>query len=242
MNIFLAGAAGAIGRRLVPLLRAAGHQVTGTTRDPDRAVALSAAGVTPVIVDVYDAAWLSLAVRAAGPDVVINQLTDLPQKIDPETYPAALAANARVRIEGTPNLVTAAREAGVPRFIAQSVAFAYAPGSEPYREGDPLDTAAEGSRASLVKGVMAVEGATTRTPGVTGVVLRYGRFYGPGTWYDAPEGRGAVHIDAAAHATLLALTKGAPGIYNIADDDGMVSIEKARRELGFDPAFRIKGH
>ena len=148
MRIFLAGAAGAIGRRLVPLLLRAGHEVTGTTRSAATATELARAGVVPAVLDVFDAPALMAAVGAAKPAVVIHQLTDLPRQFDPALVVAAYAKNARIRIEGTRNLI------------------------------------------------------------------------------------------AAAQAAQLALTRGAPGVYNIADDDGVVSIAKARAEFGFDPRYR----
>jgi nucleoside-diphosphate-sugar epimerase len=239
MRVFLAGATGAVGRPLTRLLVDAGHQVTGTTRSADKAAAIEAAGAMAAILDAYDGDAVRAAVVAAEPDVVVHQLTDLPQNRDPATYPAALAANARLRIAATPNLVVAARAAGARRFIAQSVAFAYAPGSGPFREADPLDFAGEGTRAVLIRGVVALEAVTRCTPGIEGIVLRYGMLYGPGTWYAAPAAPGSVHVDAAAHAALLALTRGSPGIYNIAEDDGAVALAEARAQLGFDPGFRI---
>jgi nucleoside-diphosphate-sugar epimerase len=124
--------------------------------------------------------------------------------------------------------------------IAQSIAFAYAPGQGPRHESDPLDLAAEGPRALTVAGVIALEKAVLDTPPLAGIVLRYGYFYGPGTWYEAAPRPPSIHIDAAAHATLLALERGKAGIYNIAEDDGAVSIAKARAELGFDPAMRLE--
>src|SRR5512145_3127754 len=139
MDIFVAGASGVIGRRLVLLLRDAGHQVTGTTRSPDNGRALSALGVRPVVVDVLDAGAIARAVEAAMPGVVIHQLTDLPDVADPARMSEVRAANARLRIEGTRNLVAAAQAAGARRMIAQSIAFAYAPGAGPRRETDPLD-------------------------------------------------------------------------------------------------------
>ena len=239
MRIFLAGAAGAIGARLLPLLTKAGHTVTGTTRSPARAATIEATGATAVLVDAFDAAALERAVRIAQPELVIHQLTDLPQTPDPAMIGASRARNARLRIEGTRNLVSAARAAAVHRIIAQGLATAYAPGPEPHGEADPLDVAAEGDRAVSVQGVMALEHAVLATPGMTGIVLRYGLLYGPGTWRDRPAERPSLHVDAAAHAALLAVTRGGGGAYNIADDDGAVSITKARAELGFDPAFRM---
>ena len=238
MKIFFAGATGVIGRRLVPLLRQAGHTVVGTTRSAERAAELKAAGVDAVVVDVFDAAALTGAAVRAKPDVVIHQLTDLPGRLDPEIMEAALERNARLRIDGTRNLMAAAKAAGAGRVIAQSIAWAYAPAEKPYRETDPLDTEAGGVRLRTVEGVAALERAVLGTPPIAGIVLRYGRLYGPGTWYAEPEGPGPLHVDAAAQAALLAISRGSAGIYNVAEDDGTVSIEKARLALGFDPGFR----
>lgn len=231
MKVFLAGASGVVGHRLAVLLRRAGHQVTGTTRSKDKIAALQESGVVPVVVDAYDAERLKQAVRAAQPDVIIHQLTDLPDQYDPNTIQAGLEANARLRIDGTRNLVAAALAAGVTRMIAQSIAFAYAPGETPLTEDHPINP--------VQTGVIALERAVTQTPGIDGIVLRYGRFYGPGTWTAVPSGAGPLHVDAAAQAALLALTSGRAGIYNIAEDDGAVSSEKAKRELGFDASFRM---
>lgn len=232
MKVFLAGATGVIGRRLVVLLRKAGHDVVGTTRSETKAAALQALGATAAVIDAYDAQKLKLAVYAAQPDVIIHQLTDLPQELEPNAMAAALAANARLRIEGTRNLVDAALASGVRRIIAQSIAFAYAPGQGPLTEDQPLDPSQTG--------VIALEQAVTQTPGIDGIVLRYGRLYGPGTWTAVAKGAGPLHVDAAAQAALLAFTQGKPGIYNIAEDDGALSSEKAKRELGFDAAFRME--
>jgi len=229
MRVFLAGAAGAVGRRLVPLLIEAGHAVTGTTRSRERADWLRTAGVRPAVVDVYDAAALQQAMDHARPEVVIHQLTDLPQDYDPKTFGAALARTARLRVEGTANLVAAA--AGARRLIAQSLAFVYAPGPLPHRESDPLSAEAQA--------IATLERLVTTTPEIEGVVLRYGHFYGPGTWTPDPRGDTPVHVDAAAHAAFLAVTRGCGGIYNIAEDLGSVSIERARKGLGWDPAFRL---
>jgi nucleoside-diphosphate-sugar epimerase len=237
MRIFVAGATGAIGRRLVPMLVAAGHNVTGTTRTSARSTAIGDMGAVPAILDAFDRDAVLRAVAAAQPEIVIHQLTDLPQAFDAAALAAASAGNARLRKEGTRNLVDAALAAGVRRFIAQSIAFVYAPGPQPHGEDDPLDGSA--AQATSVAGVRALEEAVTGTTGLAGIVLRYGRLYGPGTWRDTPGQPPAVHVDATAMAAVLAVTKGAPGIYNIADEDGAVAIDKARRELGFDPAFRI---
>ena len=240
MRIFLAGATGVIGRRLVPLLLAAGHAVTGTTRSGSKAEELKALGAEPVVVDAFDGSALRDALVRAGPDVVMHQLTDLPQILDPARLGEALARNAHLRIEGTANLVAAARAARARRLIAQSIAFAYAKGPEPHAERDPI-AAPDGDEPGAVtaRGVRALENAVLHLPGIYGIVLRYGRLYGPGTWYETASGRCALHVDAAAQAALLAVTRGSPGVYNIAEDDGAVAIDKARRELGFDPAFRL---
>jgi nucleoside-diphosphate-sugar epimerase len=238
MRIFLAGATGVVGRRLALLLRDAEHDVTGTTRDPTKATRLQALGVRPVVVDAFDADALAQAMARAKPDVVIHQLTDLPNAPGTPGYAAGQEANRRLRIEGTRNLMRAAATAGVGRVIAQSIAFVYAPGEGAREENDPLDVAAEPPRQFTVQGILALEREVLQTSGVAGVLLRYGYFYGPDTWYAEPPKPPSIHVDAAAHAALLSLDKGS-GIYNIAEDGGAVSSAKAKRELGFDPAFRI---
>jgi nucleoside-diphosphate-sugar epimerase len=237
MRVFLAGASGAIGRRLIPLLRNGGHDVTGMTRSADVAGELEAAGVHSVVIDVFDAGALERAVIEARPDVVMHQLTDLPRVLTDEAQlAAAYPRNARIRTEGTRNLIGAAKAASARRFIVQSAAFAYAPGPEPHPETDPLNLV-DGPRLVTVRAAADMEQQVLNS-GMDPVVLRYGLLYGPGTWSEIPTRKPPVHVDAAAHAALLALT-GKPGIYNIADEDGTVSIQKARTELGFDPAFRL---
>jgi nucleoside-diphosphate-sugar epimerase len=238
MRVFLAGASGAIGRRLVPLLRQAGHDVTGTTRSAETGRALARAGVEPAVLDVFDAEAVTRAMRAARPEVVIHQLTDLPREFDEAKIAASYSRNARIRTEGTRNLIAAAQGASVHRFIVQSIAFAYRPGGEPHPETDPLNLA-DPARAVTVKGAAEMERLVQTSPGIDGIVLRYGLLYGPGAWTEAPGRKPALHVDAGAQAALLAITRGAPGVYNIADDDGVVSIAKARAELGFDPTFRL---
>jgi len=224
MKILLAGAAGVIGKRLVPLLVAAGHEVVGTTRSQEKSQLLQQLGATPVIIDVFDRVGVAAMMREVQPDVVIYQLTDLSVR--------DLAANTRIRKEGTRNLVDAAYAVGVQHFIAQSIAWAYAPGAGPADETVLLDIDAPAPRRITIEGVQALEQATTELE--RGIVLRYGLFYGPGTWY-APDGsvaeqvrrgqlsadRGVtsfLHVDDAARAALLALDWPA-GIYNIVDDE-----------------------
>ena len=187
----------------------------------------------------FDAAALTRAVQAAAPQVVMHQLTDLPHAPGTPGYEAGLERNARLRIEGTRNLVAAAKAAGVRRLIAQSIAFVYAPGDGARVESDPLNLAAEGAAGRTVAAVSQLELAVLAMP--EGIVLRYGFFYGPGTWFgEVPARQPAVHIDAAAQAALLALSKGSRGIYNVAEDAPALSFEQATRALGFDAGFRIK--
>ncbi|HVI15224.1 MAG TPA: NAD(P)-dependent oxidoreductase [Pseudolabrys sp.] len=238
MKIFLAGATGAIGRRLVPLLLNVRHYVIGTTRSSTKVDGLRAAGVDPVVVDAFDAQGLSAAVFEARPDIIIHQLTDLPPGLDPSQMTEGTRRNARMRSQGTQNLVEAALGAGVRRLVAQSIAWMYAPGKEPHSEDDLLDIDARGTRAITVAGVTTLERLTLSSPPIDGVVLRYGHLYGPGTGTntaDAP----ALHVDAAAWAAVLAIEKACHGIYNIAEPSGFLSTEKARRELGFDASVRL---
>ncbi len=239
-RIFLAGATGAIGQRLAPLLRNAGHRVTGTTRSEAKATALRALGITAVVVDVFDAEALSRAVKVAQPDIVIHQLTDLPPGLEPSLMAAALARNARIRDEGTRNLVQAALAAGARRMIAQSIAWIYAPGQTPHVESDPLKVEADGSHNVSIAGVVALERATLQSPPLEGIVLRYGQIHGPGTGSDTPRAMAPLHVDAAAYAALLAVDRGAPGIYNVAEPNDLISSAKACDELGWNADFRLR--
>lgn len=236
-TIFVAGASGVIGRRLCRLLVDDGWAVIGTTRSPDKAPDLRAIGVEPVVLDVFDAASLTDSVRAARPRVVIHQLTDLPDALDPAQMAAARIRNARIRELGTRNLVAAAVAAGARRMIAQSIAFAYAPGPMPYREDSPLnlDDPVSGLTA---RAVASLEAQVLSAP-FEGIVLRYGKLYGAGTGFDAPPAGGPLHVDAAADAARRAVSHGTPGIYNVTEEDGTVSSEKAARLLGWQPDFRI---
>jgi nucleoside-diphosphate-sugar epimerase len=216
MHVLVAGATGAVGRRIVPLLLGRGDRVTGLTRSAARATVLRAAVVDPIVVDVVDGKALTDAVRAATPDVILHQLTDLTGQ--------DRAANARLRTIGTRNLVDAARAAGTRRIVAQSIAFGYQDGPVPATEDVPL-------RAGLA-GVPELESAVAELP--EWVVLRYGLFYGPGTWYspDGPIAERAragelvadesvasfVHIDDAAAASVVALDWPS-GPVNICDDE-----------------------
>ncbi|MGY8662507.1 NAD(P)-dependent oxidoreductase [Bradyrhizobium sp. UFLA05-109] len=234
----MAGAAGAIGRRLVSLLLGAGHHVVGTTRSTDKADLLQAAGVEPVVLDIFDSAVLTHAVSAARPDIVIHQLTDLPPGLDPNQMAEGTKRNARMRSEGTQSLVSATLASGARRLIAQSIAWMYAPGPQPHSEQDPLDTDARGTRAITVAGVVTLERLAISSPPIEGIVLRYGHLYGPNTGSDIAGEAPSLHVDAAASAALLAVEKTRKGIFNIAEPSAYLSVEKAQRELGFDPHFR----
>jgi nucleoside-diphosphate-sugar epimerase len=238
-RIFLAGASGVIGRRLTPLLLAHGHSVWAATRSPDNGELLRKLGARPAVVDVFDAEALATAVLDARPEIVIHQLTDLAVVHDPAKRSNALARNARIRDEATRNLVAAAREAGARRLIAQSIAWAYAPGPRPYREDHPLDLNAEGDRLVSVRGVEFLERQVLGASPMEGLALRYGRLYGPGSGADTPPNPPAVHVDAAAYAALLAIDHGEPGTFNLADPDDEVSTGKATAALGWRADFRL---
>jgi len=238
-TVFLAGAAGAVGSALVPLLVDAGYTVYGSTRRAERAAQLEQAGAAPVIVDVFDVQALHDALRRIEPACVIHQLTDLPPALDPAKMSQAVIANARIRDEGTRNLLSAALDAGATRFIAQSIAWAYRDDerAQPYDESHALDTGSEGNRLVTIRGVVSLETQVLEAP-LTGTVLRYGFLYGPGTGTDERRGASPLHVDAAASAALLAMEHSTGGAFNIAEDNPVVSAEKAKRELGWSADFR----
>ena len=185
MRIFVAGASGVVGRLLVPLLVAQGHEVTALSRR-ERAVGSAA---RTVVADVYDAPALRTVVAAARPEVVIHQLTDLTSR--------DFAANIRIRREGTRNLVDAALAAGARRVISQSIAWVYEPGDTPAVESTPFDlSAADGGRRASVEAVAELESITAEAP--EWVTLRYGMLYGPNTWYT----KGGLMADLAATGKL----------------------------------------
>lgn len=236
-RVLVAGATGAVGRILCRLLLADGWHVVGTTRRPDAARHLNSMGIEPAVVDVFDADRLRDVVLAARPAAVIHQLTDLPKSLESEDLQEALTRNARLREVGTKHLVDACAAANVGHVIAQSLAFAYAPGPTPFTEESPLHVnAPDPIAARTARAVETLERLVLTGP-FRGAVLRYGRFYGPGTWSASPPGV-AVHVEAAAEAARLALRREAAGIYNIVEPGDMVSNAKAIRELGWNPGFR----
>lgn len=237
-RVFVAGASGAVGWRLCRLLVDDGWRVTGTTRSAKKAEALQSMGVEPVIVDAFDAGALLDAVVTAAPEVVIHQLTDLPPALDPALMPDAMIRNARLRVTGTANLVAAAKAARVRRLIAQSIAFAYAPGPHPFREDAPLNID-DHTFGTTARAVASLEQQVLSGP-FDGFVLRYGRLYGPGTGFDsAGDKECPLHVDAAADAARRAIDLGQPGVYNVAEEDGVVDSSKIRYALGWSDTFRI---
>ena len=237
MRVFLAGAGGAIGRPLLPKLIEAGHEVTGLSRSEERAEKFRAAGAEALVCDVFDAEALKRGVAAAAPEVVVHQMTSLPDRIDlrnPEYGP-----NNRIRREGTRNLLASAAAAGARRVVAQSIAFMYAPqGSMVKGEEAPLIVGAPGAFGESVEATVSCEQQVTEAEGMDGLVLRYGWFYGPGTYFGLDgstaedvrrrrfpvvgKGTGVssfIHVDDAAAATVAAVERGEPGIYNVVDDD-----------------------
>ncbi|WP_407154832.1 dTDP-glucose 4,6-dehydratase [Bradyrhizobium sp. STM 3557] len=200
---------------------------------------LRASGVEPIIVDVFDASAISRAIAAVQPDIVVHQLTDLPRGLDPSEMIEGTQRNARMRREGDSKPRVCRAQIRRASACHQSIAWMYAPGPEPHSETDPLALQASGARATTVAGVAALEHLTVSSPPIEGVVLRYGHLYGPNTGTDVAGEPPSLHVDAAAKACLLAIEKAHFGIYNIAEPSGYVSTEKAQRELGFEPAFRL---
>jgi nucleoside-diphosphate-sugar epimerase len=239
VSIFLVGASAVIGRPLVPRLVGEGHEVTGMTRTPEKADAVRALGAEPVVCDVLDAERLREAVTAARPDVVVQHLTDVPQDLNPRNIKRAYEANDRTRSEGTKNLIAAASVAGARRFVAQNISFVYAPEGGAVKDEDaPIMSEAPRPFDRSLRGYEEMERRILEAPGMESLILRCGFWYGPGTTYahdgfTAREvrrrrfpvvGRGSgvfsfVHVDDVVEATVLALERGSPGIYNVADDE-----------------------
>ena len=243
MRIFLAGATGAVGRRLVPALVGAGHEVTGTTRSLSKTRELEGQGARAVVLDALDAEGVGRAVAQAEPEVVVNQLTDLgAMGANMRRFDSYFATTNRLRTEGNDHLLSAARAAGARRLIAQSFTgwpFARVGGSVKH-EDDPLDPSPPPGMRAVHAAIRHLEEATTGAEDVEGVVLRYGFFYGPGTSLAADPAAGQTaaihrrrvplvgdggaswsftHVDDAAGATLAALEGGGPGLYQAVDDE-----------------------
>ena len=240
MRIFVAGATGVIGKRLVPLLRANGHEVVGTTRSPGKVDDLRALGAEPRLLDVLDAVAVGKAVSEARPDVVVHQATALSDLGSLRNLDEAFADTNRLRTEGTDNLLAAAQAAGAEKFVAQSFAgWPYAKeGSLVKDEEAPLDPSPPANAEQSMAAIRHLEKAVAGAEALAGIVLRYGGFYGPGTsLFEGGEHVAAirkrafplvgssagmwsfVHIDDAAAATLAAIERGSRGIYNVVDDE-----------------------
>jgi 2-alkyl-3-oxoalkanoate reductase len=238
LRVFVAGASGAIGRPLIPKLVAAGHEVTGMTRSEAKAEEIRQAGAREAVCDVFDLEALSAAVGEARPEVVVHELTALPDRLNFRQKDLYDPTN-RVRTEGTRNLLDLARTGGARRFICQSIAFAYRnDGAVVKTEEDPTLEDAPGPFGSGVRALREMEAMVLGAAELDGLVLRYGFFYGPGTHYGdggavvadvrrrrlpvVGKGTGVfsfIHVDDAADATVAAVERGAPGVYNIADDE-----------------------
>jgi nucleoside-diphosphate-sugar epimerase len=241
MRVFVAGATGAIGRRLVPMLVAEGHEVVGMTTRPEGASLLGEWGASAVVGDALDAESVGTAVSKAAPDAIVHELTALSGGVNPRRFDRDFALTNRLRTEGTDHLLSAGRALGVRRFVAQSFAgWPYArSGGMVKREDDPLDPRPPQAMRGTLLAIRGLERAVTGAAWTDGIVLRYGAFYGPGTNLAAhPPGELAemvskrrfplvgeagglsfIHVDDAASATVAALERGHRGVYNVVDDD-----------------------
>jgi nucleoside-diphosphate-sugar epimerase len=237
VKIFVAGGTGAIGRPLIAELLARGHAPVVLTRSPEKAQALMEQGIEPAIADVFHPDAVKAVVGRAQPEVVIEQLTALPRTYTRESMNAAAALNNRIRLEGGANVLAAAQAAGVRRYLRQSVAFEAIPGPGLADEDTPLAFDASPAIAAGAREITELEHRLLESPNIEGIAMRYGFFYGPGTWFN-PDGDVAqqvrrqqfpivgngggvwswLHIEDAAIATVAAAEQGNPGIYLIAND------------------------
>src|SRR5918997_509870 len=237
MKIFVAGGTGAIGRPLIAELLAKGHALVALTRSPEKAQALVEQGIEPVIVDVFDTDAVKAVFSRAQPEVVIEQLTAMPRTYTRESMRAAAPFNTRIRLEGGANVLAAALAAGARRYLRQSIAFWAIPGPGLADEETPLAVDASPAVAADARVVTELENRLLGNPNIEGIALRYGFFYGPGTWFN-PDGDVArqvrqqkfpivgsgegvwswLHVEDAAVATVAAAARGNPGIYLVAND------------------------
>jgi len=260
MKVFVAGASGVVGRPLVRQVVEAGHEVAGMTSRSENAGAIEAAGAASVVCDALNAQAVAAAVRDAAPEVVISQLTRLPRDYNPRKID--YGPSNRARTEGGHNLMEAATAIGARRFITQSIAFIYAPEGAMVKDEEaepwiaPPEPFADGARSTLDHEREVVEAT-----GIAGLVLRYGQFYGPGTYYASDgsvaeqvrrrrfpivgSGRGTfsfIHTEDAASATVAAVDRGSPGIYNVVDDEpapGREWLPVYAEALGAKPPRRV---
>jgi|SRR5579862_746614 len=236
MKIFVAGASGAVGNPLISRLIAEGHEVWGMTRTKERSHAIADRGATPIIADALDAASIFAGIKKSEPEVIVEMLTSLPKEYTPQAMRAASEQDRKIRIEGGAHLQKAAQAVGCKRYIIQSSAFWYKPGRGLADEQTPFAFEASPGIVSGTKVYAHIEQRVLQAPYLEGVALRFGFFYGSGTWY-APDGSMAhrvksrdypivgggrgiwnfIHIEDAADAIALAI-KGPPGVYNIVND------------------------
>jgi nucleoside-diphosphate-sugar epimerase len=259
VRVFVAGAAGAIGRQLLPQLTARGHQVTASTRNPAKADRLRALGAEPVLVDGLDALAVGEAVARAEPEVVIHQMTALAGTFDLRRFDRTFAVTNQLRTTGTDHLLAAAEAAGARRFIAQSYTGWTNPrtGSRVKTEEDPLDPSPPAAQHESLAAIRYLEQAVSGATQLEGIVLRYGSFYGPGASDEyvglvrkrklPVVGNGAgiwswLHIADAAAATVCALDRGTPGVYNVTDDEPASVAEwlpYLAQAVGAKPPYRV---
>jgi nucleoside-diphosphate-sugar epimerase len=239
MKVFVAGATGAIGKQLVPRLVAAGHEVVGMTSKESNRGLVAELGATPVVADALNPDQVAEAVGRTEPEVIVHQLTAI-GAVDMRRMDRSFAATNRLRTEGTDHLLSAGRAVGVRRFVAQSAVYSsYARVGGPVKsEDDPFDTSPPRHLREIMAAVQHLEQAVLDARWTEGIVLRYGAFYGPDTSLSADgeqaemvrkrkfplvgDGAGVwsfIHVADAAEATLAAIERGKPGIYNIVDDD-----------------------
>lgn len=263
MKVLVAGPTGALGRVLVPMLVAAGHDVVGMTRSARNIDALEAMGAKAVIADGLDGGAVKEAVARAEPEVIVHQMTALKTEVNFKKFDQMFALTNRLRTEGTDNLLAAARSSGVRRIVAQS--FAGWPlertGGPTKTEDDPYDPTPVPATRETLKAIQHVESAVTSDPRIEGLALRYGGFYGPGSMVGASgtiieqirkrrlpiigDGAGVwsfIHFNDAAAATVRAVERGAPGIYHIVDDEPApvaVWLPELAKVLGAKPPRRL---
>jgi nucleoside-diphosphate-sugar epimerase len=265
MKVLVAGATGAIGRQLVPRLVANGHEVFGMTRSEAKVDEVRALGAKSVVADALDPEQVAAAVAASEPEAIIHQLTALSGDLDLRNLDRTFVETNRLRTEGTDHLLSAARAAGVRRFLAQSFAgWPYARSGGPVKSEDaPLDDDPPASARETITAIRHLERAVSEADWTEGIVLRYGGFYGPhtsaapgGEQFEAIRKRrfpvvgggggvtSFIHIEDAADATVAALERGRPGVYNIVDDEPAPIHEwlpEVARLIGAKPPRRIPG-
>jgi len=265
MKILVAGATGALGRVLVPKLVERGHEVAGMTRSESKRDLVRGLGAQPVVADALDPRAVAQAVAEAEPEAIVHELTALAGGIGTRKIEQSFELTNRLRSEGTDHLLAAGRAIGTRRFVAQSFAgWPFARVGGPVKtEDDPLDSDPPPQMRTVLAAIRHLEDAVTGADDIEGVVLRYGGFYGPGTWMELdPEGEQVtalrkrklpivgdgggvwsfVHVEDAAEATALAVERGAPGIYNVVDDSPAPVREwapAAARALGAKPPRRV---